>query len=170
MQALNVRGRDEFTSDNPTPPPQLHSGDDTSEKQFTEAECPASYTSSTTEKDQETSTVEVSEREEQMEEEETLNQVQEEGYRDGIDTETSVTETKKEVQLVEECEEEEEEEEEEPHIYRQELIGKDTTLDRSIIVQDSGTDNSDEEEELLCDLVQKLQVALLSPPAGKCTG
>lgn len=163
-----MRGRDEFASDNHIPPPQLHIRDDTSEKQFTESECPALDTSCTTEKDQETATEEVSEREQQMEEEETLNHVQEEGHIDVTVTETCVTETKKEVQLVGESEEEEEEEE--PHLYKQELIGKDTTLDRSIIVEDSGTDNSDEEEELLCDLVQRLQGALLSTPTGKCTG
>ncbi|XP_017337602.2 dystrotelin isoform X3 [Ictalurus punctatus] len=167
--ALSTRGRDEFGSDIHTPPPQQHSGDNTSEKQFTESESPASYTSSTTKKDEETPTGEVKEREQQMEAEETLNQVQEEGHIDVVVTETCVIETKKEVQLVgqsEDEEEEEEEEEEEPHLYIQELIGKDITLEGSAIVEDSGTDNSDEEEEL-CDLVQRLHGALLSTQIGK---
>ncbi|MCJ8729933.1 hypothetical protein PDJAM_G00111720 [Pangasius djambal] len=167
--ALSVRGRDDFGSDIHTTPPQQHSRDDTSEKQITEPESPASYTSSTTEKDQETATGEVREREQQVEEEETVNQVQEEGHTDVVVTENCVTETKKKVQLFGESEQEQEEEEE-PHLYRQELIGNDTTLDGSVVVEDSGKDNSDEEEEELCDLVQRLHGALLSTPTGKCTG
>ncbi|XP_034167205.2 dystrotelin isoform X1 [Pangasianodon hypophthalmus] len=163
--ALSMRGRDEFGSDIHTPPPQQHSRDDTSEKQFTESESPASYTSSATEKDQETATGEVREREQQVKEKETLNQVQEEGRIDVVITETCVTETKKVVQLVGESEQEQEEEEE-PHFYRQELIGNDITLDGSVIAEDSGTDHSDEEEEELCDLVQRLHGALLSTPTG----
>lgn len=78
--------------------------------------------------------------------------------------ETCVTERKKEVQI---GESEEEEEEEEPHLYRQELTGIDATLAGSVVVEDSGTDNSDDEEKELCVLVQS---SLVSTPIGKCTG
>lgn len=81
--------------------------------------------------------------------------------------ETCVTERKKEVQI---GESEEEEEEEEPHLYRQELTGIDATLAGSVVVEDSGTDNSDDEEKELCVLVQRLHGSLVSTPIGKCTG
>lgn len=177
VQALSMRGRDEFGSDIHTSPPQQHSRDDTSENQVTESESPASYTSSTTETHQETATGEVNQREQQLAEE-TRNQVQEEEHTDVAVIETCATETKEQVQPVEESSEEEaeedkedEDEDEDPHLYRKELTGRETTLDGCAIEEDSGTDNSnEEEEEELCDLVQKLHSALLSTPTGKCTG
>lgn len=154
-----MRGRDEFGSDIYTPPPQQHSSDDTSKKQFTECERPASYISFNTEKDQEAATGEVRESEKQMEEKETLNHLQKEGHVDVV-----VTEPRKKVKHVGESEDEEEK----PHLYGQELNGKGTTLHGPVVVEDSRTGSSDEEEEELCDLVQRLHGALLSTPTGKC--
>ncbi|KAM9483005.1 dystrotelin [Clarias gariepinus] len=173
---LSMRGRDEFNSDIHTPPLQQHSTDDTSEKPCSEPEGAVSYTSSTTERYQETATGDMGEREHQMEEEEveevSLNPVEEKKPIDVVDTETCLTEAMEEVQHfgesdVEEQEKKEEEEEEERYLYRQELTGRDTSLDGSVVEDDSGTENSDEEEEELCDLVQRLHGALLSTSAGK---
>ncbi|KAI5108847.1 dystrotelin [Silurus meridionalis] len=180
--ALSMRGREESGSDIHTPSPQ-QSRHDTSEKQGTETESSASVT---TEKDPEVATGEVSEREHQMDEKQNLNEVQEEEHKDVVLTETSATETEieteKKFKVVwesdEDVKEEEEEEdvdekseEDEPQHYR--VTGNSTTLDRSFVVEDSGTDNSDEEadkEEELNDLVQRLHDALLSTPTGKCKG
>ncbi|KAF7711256.1 dystrotelin [Silurus meridionalis] len=176
--ALSMRGREESGSDIHTPSPQ-QSRHDTSEKQGTETESSASVT---TEKDPEVATGEVSEREHQMDEKQNLNEVQEEEHKDVVLTETSATETEieteKKFKVVwesdEDVKEEEEEEdvdekseEDEPQHYR--VTGNSTTLDRSFVVEDSGTDNSDEEadkEEELNDLVQRLHDALLSTPTG----
>ncbi|KAI5613563.1 dystrotelin [Silurus asotus] len=179
--ALSMRGREESGSDINTPSPQQQSRHDTSEKQGTETKISALVT---TEKDPEVAE-EVSEREHQMDEKQNLNEVQEEEHKDVVVTETSATETEIETEekfkVVWESEEDEEEEEEEdvdekseedkPQHYR--LTGNSTTLDRSFVVEDSGTDNSDEEadkEEELSDLVQRLHDALLSTPTGKCKG
>ncbi|XP_037392263.1 dystrotelin isoform X2 [Pygocentrus nattereri] len=179
--ALSMRGRCELSGpdiqqSSPSPPSQQHNGDDTSEKQWTASESADSHRSSMAEEG-EPEQEEEEEKEERMgekkeEDDAILHQVQEEAHMGLNVMDSLVAQAKEEVQLVGEPEEEdlEEEDEEEPELEREELITESPPSYAST-QEDSGTDNSDEEEEELCDLVQRLKGALLlAAPTGKCTG
>ncbi|XP_036425746.1 LOW QUALITY PROTEIN: dystrotelin [Colossoma macropomum] len=173
--ALSMRGRCEFGSPDiqqlpPSPPSQQHNGDDTSEKQRTASESTDSHRGSVAEEG-EPEREEEEEKEERMwekkeEEDAALHQMQEEAHMGLNVMEGLVTQAKEEVQLVGEPEEEALEEAEEPELERVELITESPPSYGSA-QEDSGTENSDEEEEELCDLVQRLKGALLlAAPTG----
>ncbi|KAL6456028.1 hypothetical protein MHYP_G00358790 [Metynnis hypsauchen] len=179
--ALTMRGRCELggpdiQQSSPSPPSQQHNREDTSEKQWTVSESADSHCSSMAEEG-EPEQEEEEEKEEKMgekkeEDDAILHQVQEEAHMGLNVMDSLVAQAKEEVQLVGEPEEEalEEEEKEEPELEREDLITESPPSYGST-QEDSGTDNSDEEEEELCDLVQRLKGALLlAAPTGKCTG